>query len=157
MLTADGHEEVEEGPATRTALDGTFRLRLDAGVQVHLRVAAAGLAPTEVCQVQAGERLRIVLRDPVRLVVRTKDEGGHAVADVALRLFSSGGLGRPLTGLTDASGDRRLPRPRTWTSLWVEAVHASLGYPGGRRRNSRRAGRPRSRSSSRPAGRSAAA
>src|SRR5205814_1598382 len=98
--------------ATRSASDGTFALRLDRGAAPRLRVTAARLAPFEEDKVGAGERLRIVLRAGVRLVVVVKDAEGHAVEGAELALYRLGGSmtwgyvreSYRRQGVTDASG-----------------------------------------------------
>ncbi|MDH3593015.1 MAG: sigma-70 family RNA polymerase sigma factor, partial [Planctomycetota bacterium] len=66
------HARFEEraGLETVTARDGTFALRFERGELVHVRVHADGYASRELPRVQAGERLRIVLAAPARLVVQ---------------------------------------------------------------------------------------
>ena len=77
------------GPATHSAADGTFRLRLKRGNLVNLRVEAEGYAWTELNRLQAGERTEVVLDRGVRLVVKVRDETGAAVEGAHLRLCAA--------------------------------------------------------------------
>ncbi len=81
-----GHEIEEAGPATRSARDGTFKLRLEKGAFVWLRVRANGY-PERVLPVRAaGERTDVVLDDGVTLDVTVRDESGAAVPEVAIHV-----------------------------------------------------------------------
>lgn len=98
--------ETVEGPATRSAADGTFRLRLTAGALVHVRAEKPGVGEAESPACQAGERVRMVLEPAVTLVVTTVDAAGAPVAGTGVRVVE---FGRPIqgpdrTGTTDASG-----------------------------------------------------
>ena len=82
------------GPSTRAARDGTFAIRLGRGACVSLRVAAEGLSTLELPRVLAGERLRVVLRPGVRLVVAVLDAtgapaAGAPVVGATVRLFNN--------------------------------------------------------------------
>ena len=57
VLNHDGYDDTLDGPGTRSAIDGTFALRLRAGTEVALRVCAAGHAPLELRELQAGARV----------------------------------------------------------------------------------------------------
>lgn len=82
----DAFDDEVRGPATRTASDGTFALRLSRGDAVTLRVAAAGFARRELPLRQAGERVRVVLDAGVRLVVTIRDAAGQPLPDVPFRV-----------------------------------------------------------------------
>jgi len=78
FMTTGGHWREELGTAALTAPDGSFAIRLPSGSQVHLRVRAQGFAPVEYSMLQAGEKLRVVMREPVRLrVLATSADGQH--------------------------------------------------------------------------------
>jgi hypothetical protein len=122
---------VEEGPSTRSAKDGTFRLRLARREVADLRVRAAGFPEVLIERCTAGEMLRVVLREGARVEVRVRDEAGNPVPGVRLRFetFEEGPApsvrangetgpegGFAFAGLPPAQG-----RLRAW--------HAALGSP----------------------------
>jgi RNA polymerase sigma-70 factor (ECF subfamily) len=72
------------GPSTRTATDGTFRIRLDRGQMVNLRVSAPGYATTELPGRYAGERVSTRLFAPVSLQVSVRDREGNGIPGVHL-------------------------------------------------------------------------
>ncbi|MEZ6010015.1 MAG: sigma-70 family RNA polymerase sigma factor [Planctomycetota bacterium] len=95
------------GGSSASALDGSFRVPLEVGELVHLRVQAPGLATTEWTYLQAGERVRLVLTAPVRLVVLASGPDGQPVVGMPVRLFVSPARTGPWverTALTDAGG-----------------------------------------------------
>ncbi len=75
-----------DGPATTSAEDGSFALRLSRGEQVNLRVQKTGFASKLLWRVQAGARLRVVLGQGVALTVLVLDPDGHPAAGTRLRL-----------------------------------------------------------------------
>jgi len=79
--------ESAEGPRAVTARNGVFTLPLERGDLVHLRIRARGFATTELTYLQAGERMRVVLGQGVRLVVVATSPGGKPVADMPVRFF----------------------------------------------------------------------
>lgn len=119
--------------STRTALDGTFAVRLERGTAATLRVSAAGLASLSEEVVGAGDRLRVVLHPAVRLAVVLRDAAGRPVGDATVRLYRLTGSttwgyvrqGYRREGVTDAGGrftfdDLPAGSGGTWTSLTVE-------------------------------------
>lgn len=82
----DPDEEVVRGPATRSAVDGTFALRLARGESVSLRVSATGCATRELAARSAGERVRVVLGPGVRLIVTVVDETSRPMSGVRFRI-----------------------------------------------------------------------
>ena len=91
LLTAHGlYFTSNEGPATRSAADGTFLIRLRRGEHVNLRVSAAGLATTEYTLRLSGERARIVMHEPRTLVVQAKTPQGKPAAGLLLHVFRGG-------------------------------------------------------------------
>ena len=72
--------------STRSAADGGFALPLPRGAVTRLRVAAAGLETATLRSVGAGDRLRVVLSEPVTLVVVANDVRGRPLsgADVVV-------------------------------------------------------------------------
>ncbi len=74
------------GPSSRTAVDGTFSLRLRRSEVVDLRVSGVGLPTVAVRRCQAGERVRVVLPEAVRLRLEVVDPAGAPVGGVALRI-----------------------------------------------------------------------
>ena len=97
----------EAGPQTRTALDGRFKLRLERGDMVYLRVSAEGYPPRELARHQAGERVRIVLSNGVRLVVRIRDESGRPVPKSRLEFLRA----HP-SSMLEIFARREAPQPR---------------------------------------------
>jgi len=87
LLTDGGHRAERLGPATRSASDGTFVLRLTHGDHVHLRATAEGLATTEFAMLQAGERIKVVLHEAVRLIVKALTPDGRPAAGMEVRIF----------------------------------------------------------------------
>lgn len=67
---------------TRTALDGTFLLRLSRGDAVHLRVTHDSYATEEVPGCLAGERVCIELAAPASLEVLVRDQDSAPAHDV---------------------------------------------------------------------------
>lgn len=133
LLNVEGIREGARGPSTASATDGTFRLPLRRGELVGLRVRAAGLAPVEIPDVQAGERLRVELSPATRLDVSVKDERGAPVGGAEVTVFT---LARVpdcrfrLTETTDAAGRctfRELP-PRVAARVEVSHVRSHSGW-----------------------------
>ncbi|MCE9637406.1 MAG: sigma-70 family RNA polymerase sigma factor [Planctomycetes bacterium] len=95
-----------QGPATQSARDGTFALRLERGQCVALRVSAPGLAPVELATRQAGERVRVVLTEGVAARVTVTDAANVPLAGVAVELSDDGRFTATTyrRGATDASG-----------------------------------------------------
>jgi RNA polymerase sigma-70 factor (ECF subfamily) len=76
--------EEQEGPSTRSAIDGTFVLHFERGEQVDLRASADGYGPGDVTRCIAGERVRLVLRrGGPSIRVHCKDDAGRAGMDPA--------------------------------------------------------------------------
>lgn len=75
--------------ATKSAADGTFRLRLGAADGAGLRVAAPGFASHESWDRQAGERVRVVLGPELVVTVRVRRETGPGVAGATVHLMGS--------------------------------------------------------------------
>ena len=97
----------EDGLGTRSAVDGSFSIRLSRGYAGNLRVVAAGLAQISVPDVQAGERLRIVLGMAERLVVRAVAADGSPAVGVEVSVHAVGKPGALLVeekGTTDGAG-----------------------------------------------------
>jgi protocatechuate 3,4-dioxygenase beta subunit len=123
ILAVDRDDEAVEGPRTRSAKDGTFSIRLRRGASVGLRVSAAGFAPVERKPSRAGERVRVVLRPGVSLVVVATAPGERPAARVEFSLTGRGDHGFRKTGTTGADGRVRfdeLPAGVT-ASLQIEA------------------------------------
>ncbi len=91
LLTRRGlYGESHAGLATRSAVDGTFLIRLRKGEHVNLRVSADGLATTEYTLRLSGERARIVMQKPRVLVVNVKTPEGKPAAGLLLHVFRRG-------------------------------------------------------------------
>lgn len=86
LLAVESEREAVEGVRARSAKDGTFSIRLRRGAVVALRVVAPGFAPVERPSCRAGERVRIVLRPGVSLVVEATGPEGGAAAEAEFRL-----------------------------------------------------------------------
>ncbi len=80
-------DEETPGPATRSARDGTFVLRLRPGARVNLRVDAVGFALLELHALNAGERVRVVLTPGVSLIARVLGADGVPVEGARVRLL----------------------------------------------------------------------
>ena len=121
----DRDEPGRPGPSTRSASDGTFALRLRPGVEVGLRVTAAGFAPVEVSNCLAGARVRVTLHAGVALRVTVKDPEGRPVEGVAVRVFERhpSPVRIDARATTDADGVARLGDLPPSTVVWVEASH----------------------------------
>lgn len=107
VLGYEHYFESNAGPSTRSASDGTFALRLQAGDHVHLKATAEGFAPQELSMLQAGERVRIVLTPAVVLHVIARTPEGEPASDLEMRLFTTGSAEGPTINLqttTDAAG-----------------------------------------------------
>jgi RNA polymerase sigma-70 factor (ECF subfamily) len=122
---------VEEGPSTRSAKDGTFRLRLARREVVDLRARAVGLPEVLIQRCTAGEMVRVVLREGARIEVRALDEGGNPVPGVHLRFETFGEGPAPSVRADAETGPdggfvfAGLPPGRGGLRAW----HAALGSP----------------------------
>lgn len=128
--------EYVEGPAARTARDGTFALRLVRGACVDLRVRAAGFGEVIRENCLAGERTTVVLPRGASLVVTTMDESGAPVADVQVRVWRALGgtqqfvpIRQQFDTTTGADGVARVGGLAAG-SVQVRLQHATLGSPG---------------------------
>lgn len=131
-LDYDSFFRAREGPSTRTSRTGTFRLRLERGERVHVVASASGLATIEVPDCLAGERVRLVLRPEVRLLVTVRDAHRAPVPHTALRLWRSPkepDVSFERHAKADAAGTATfgdLPGP---TQALLEAIPETLGTP----------------------------
>ncbi len=112
------------GPATRSARDGTFALRLSRGESVALRVAAQGLSTLDVLGCQAGGRVRVVLDVGVRLRVSVLDDRRSPVSSVPLELvsFDEGAAEVRRRATTAADGSAVVDGLPPSERLWVQAL-----------------------------------
>ncbi|MCE9637405.1 MAG: sigma-70 family RNA polymerase sigma factor, partial [Planctomycetes bacterium] len=119
------------GPATRSAIDGTFSLRLARGQSVALRVSAHGFAPIEIPYVLAGERMRVTLRACVRLVVALTDAQGAPVAGASLEVrsgeYDAAAMWYQAVGTTAADGVGTIDGLPSGTRALVTAKHRQKG------------------------------
>ena len=102
-----GYWKERPGPHCLSSTDGSFAFRLRRGHLTHLRATKPGVAEAVLSDCQAGERVRIVLEPPARLVVRARDAGGAAVSGVRVRVSASYKVYFTLfnrEGVTDPSG-----------------------------------------------------
>jgi len=83
--------------ATVTGADGTFVMRLTRGELVTLCAEATGFPRIEMEQVQAGERVRLVLERPVTLRVLAQDATGAPVPGVRVTVIR---VAPPVPGAT---------------------------------------------------------
>lgn len=123
------HDVEVAGSATRSARDGTFSLRLARGESVALRVAADGFAAVEIPSVLAGERVRVTLRQGVRLVVALADAAGAPLAGGEVRVFSSGGRNGSIESVR-AHGTTGADGVCTFDSL-PPSANVFVDHPGG--------------------------
>ena len=79
-----------DGPETSTQPDGSFALRLEDPGETHLTVHAPGFAVGTIPQVGPGERLRIVVREAVQLVVHVKGAGDRIARGVRIGIHGLG-------------------------------------------------------------------
>jgi RNA polymerase sigma-70 factor (ECF subfamily) len=124
--------EIEDGPASRTAIDGTFAVRLERGAKLDLRVAAHGFGDVVREDCQAGERVEITLRRGATLDVTTVDEAGAPVAGVTVKVrgssMSAGPLKQRREGVTDAAGHVALAGMLPG-QVYIDYLHPTLGGP----------------------------
>lgn len=69
---------------SRSAADGSFRLRLTPGEQTVVRVTAKGFADAELPYLQTGQTVRVVLGLPTTLRVRVLDAAGSPCAGASV-------------------------------------------------------------------------
>ncbi len=91
ILTLGAYYICERGAKTGTATDGSFSIGLRPGVSIQLEASAPGRATARFDGLSAGERVRLVLPESLRLVVTAVDEEGEPVPGTAVRLFRIGG------------------------------------------------------------------
>ena len=118
------------GPATQSARDGTFRLRLVPGSSVRVRAKATGFSTVELIDRQPGERVRVVLHVGVALLVTAHDPKQVPLSGVALELSAStaeGGASIRRTGTTGANGQYRFEDLPAGARVRVEGVQGVLG------------------------------
>lgn len=132
LLNLAGYDEVDPGPTTRTAADGWFKLPLERGRQVALRVRAEGYAPVEVRPYLAGEYVKVELTRGARLLVRAFDDRKNPLAGVTLRLFPRARTGPwwfEKKGVTDAEGRFTFTGVPIGATAWLEPKHETWGHP----------------------------
>lgn len=121
------------GTATRTSVDGAYALRLERGAARGVRFTAPGFASTEIPSVQSGERLDVVLRPGVSILVEVVDDDGRPVPGARVRAANQEHFGTERTphidanATTDAAGRARIDGlpPRAW--VYVSADHSGFG------------------------------
>ncbi len=116
-----------DGPDTRSATDGTFRLPLERGQDVWLRVSAAGYVAGEIPHLQAGERVRVELAAPGSLVVRVKDEAGGPIGGAMVEIYCYRDFEIRRNARTDSTGAVRFADLPSDTNLHVRAFHPAYG------------------------------
>jgi len=128
VQTLDPESDVgSNGPRTRSASDGMFRLPLEVGQEVSLRVSAKGYAPIELRSLQAGERARVEMAEPATLVVRVKDEAGAPIAGADVQVLAMDQIAIHRDVDTDAGGVARIGDLPAGALVYVSAVHPSYG------------------------------
>lgn len=87
IVTRGHHRDERLGAETRSAVDGTFRIPLERGAVVNLRIDAPKFARTELRSLRAGERVEAVLSRGIRLRVRITDDEGTGISGATVRMF----------------------------------------------------------------------
>ncbi|MGE0192485.1 MAG: carboxypeptidase-like regulatory domain-containing protein [Planctomycetota bacterium] len=87
LITAGGYYDATLVDETRSATDGSFRLRVRPGQVLGVMVRHAGYATTEISTVLGGAHLRIVLRPGLRLVFTLEAPDGGPAADVPVGIW----------------------------------------------------------------------
>lgn len=127
-VTATRFDEAIPGLDTRSADDGSFALRLNAGQSADLEVAAEGFATARLRDRRAGERVRVALEGGVAFVLQTWDPEGKPAVGVRLELEVTGAPTQAL--VTDAEGRVRVAPvpvgPEAWVVVAAQAGWASL-------------------------------
>lgn len=116
--------EADAGPATRSARDGSFALRLARAARVELSVSAPGFGTSRFDRRLAGERVRIVLHPAVALTVVANDESGTPLPGIPVRVFTTGGAPDPTVHedlVTDAQGTAVFPSLPPSITVHVDA------------------------------------
>ncbi|HEX5135517.1 MAG TPA: sigma-70 family RNA polymerase sigma factor [Planctomycetota bacterium] len=116
-----------DGPGTRSAEDGTFRIRLEPAQEVWLRASARGCATIEIPRLQAGGRVRVVLPRPGVLVVRVTDQSGSPVEAAEVDVKGTRDIEIERTAYSDAQGRATFDRFPEDTLVMVNAVHPDYG------------------------------
>ncbi len=129
-VLAVSSDESRDGPRTRSAKDGTFKLRLQRGDGVALRVHADGFAPIEVTLLQAGEKVRVVLTSGVSARFRVHDTGQQPIAGAEVLLITRD-TEQQFRALTDDTGVAVLEGLRPKAPVYLAATHPLYGAPRG--------------------------
>ena len=129
ILANERYDEAVEGPSTRSATDGTFRLPLRPGTVVSLRVRAEGYAPVGFGGLQPGARIRVVLRRGVALVVHAVGPDERALPGVEVEVHAawSEPVGFEAHATTDARGTCRLDDLPAGIAVVLEAQDGPRG------------------------------
>lgn len=126
-----------DGPETRSARDGTFRLPWDRARSGSLEVSATGLARRRIPNVMAGERLRVVLGSGATLQVRVRDARGRPVEGAEIRLWRDArdaANSLPRVGATAVDGGVTFGGVNGPGQVWMFAWHPERGGAGRGRR-----------------------
>jgi len=132
-LNADAYQAELPGPSTRSARDGSFVMPWKRGNAGEIRIEADGFARRWLDQVQAGERVRIVMDTGATVNMSTVDPDGAALAGVQLVL--RGTVGREaepwaFRATSDAAGHARIANVAGNRLMWIQARHPDHGRPG---------------------------
>ncbi|MCB1281523.1 MAG: carboxypeptidase regulatory-like domain-containing protein [Salinibacterium sp.] len=122
----DGGRELRESTWSRS--DGSFALRLRAGIRVNLVVDAPDYGIAEIANVPAGDRLEVQLEAAARLRVRCVNASGKPVVGADLRL-SMQSISQHRSGLSDSVGNCVFDRLSAG-SAHIGARHAELARSG---------------------------
>lgn len=116
-----GRESDVPGPSVRSAVDGTFLVRLAPGDVVWMRVSAKGFVPVELPLRNAGERVTVELSRGVGLDLVVTGRSGEAVSGVPLVVLRvlDGDWTLRREATSGADGRAKIDQLPAGSRLWV--------------------------------------